>query len=71
MDTIAAIATAQGAAGIGIVRVSGDKAIETAQKIFKAKEPLAKIQGYTAILGKIVDKVEFEGGISCVIQITK
>ena len=34
-DTIAAIATAPGEAGIGIVRISGEKAIELIDKIFK------------------------------------
>ncbi len=36
-DTIAAISTANGEGGIGIVRISGDKALEIADKIFKAK----------------------------------
>lgn len=37
-DTIAAIATASGEAGIGIVRISGEKSIEIIDKIFKSKE---------------------------------
>lgn len=37
-DTIAAIATAPGEAGIGIVRISGNKAIEIVDKIFKSKK---------------------------------
>ncbi len=36
-DTIAAIATALGEGGISIIRVSGDKALEIVDKIFKAK----------------------------------
>lgn len=36
-DTIAAISTAIGEAGIGIVRMSGENSIEIADKIFKAK----------------------------------
>ncbi len=35
-DTISAISTAAGEGGIGIVRISGEKAIEIAEKIFKA-----------------------------------
>ena len=37
-DTIAAIATAPGEAGIGIVRISGNKAIDIANEIFKSKK---------------------------------
>ena len=35
-DTIAAIATAPGEAGIGIVRISGEKALLITDKIFKS-----------------------------------
>ncbi|MBQ1353905.1 MAG: tRNA uridine-5-carboxymethylaminomethyl(34) synthesis GTPase MnmE, partial [Ruminococcus sp.] len=34
-STIAAISTAQGEGGIGVIRVSGDGAIEIADKVFK------------------------------------
>ena len=37
-DTIAAIATAMTGAGIGIVRVSGDRAFEIVEKIFRSKK---------------------------------
>ena len=37
-DTIAAIATAPGEAGIGIVRISGEKAVDIIDKIFRSKE---------------------------------
>ena len=33
-DTIAAISTAQAPGGIGIVRISGENAIEIASKVF-------------------------------------
>ena len=36
-DTIAAIATAPGEGGIGIIRISGEKSLEVAQSIFKSK----------------------------------
>lgn len=39
-NTIAAIATAPGEAGIGIVRVSGDKSIEILKKVFKPKRDI-------------------------------
>ena len=34
-DTIAAIATAAGSSGIGIIRISGDEAFSVGEKIFK------------------------------------
>ena len=37
METIAAISTAYGLSGIGIIRISGDQAINIADKIFKSK----------------------------------
>ncbi|MGO1369395.1 MAG: tRNA uridine-5-carboxymethylaminomethyl(34) synthesis GTPase MnmE [Senegalia sp. (in: firmicutes)] len=41
IDTIAAIATAPGEAGIGIVRLSGKNAVDIADKIFKAKNDIS------------------------------
>ena len=35
-DTVAAISTAQGAGGIGFIRISGDSAVEIADKFFKS-----------------------------------
>ena len=57
-DTIAAIATPAGKGGIGIVRVSGAKAHETAAAVFRAKsgEDIKKIKGYTARLGNVVSR---------------
>jgi tRNA modification GTPase len=56
-DTIAAIATAPGEAGIGIVRISGDKAIEIADKIFKGKrvEKLSNAEQRKLTYGYIMD----------------
>lgn len=57
MNTIAAIATAQASAGIGIVRISGQKAIEIADKVFVSAsgKPLASRGGYCAALGHVYD----------------
>lgn len=41
IDTIAAIATAPGEAGIGIVRLSGKKAVDIVDKIFKGKKDVS------------------------------
>ena len=57
--TIAAISTAQGEGGIGVIRVSGDGAIEIADKVFRNinNKKLADMKGYTAAFGSVV----FEG----------
>ena len=36
-DTISAIATPQGEGGIGVIRISGEHALKTAGKVFRAK----------------------------------
>ncbi|MBQ3299122.1 MAG: tRNA uridine-5-carboxymethylaminomethyl(34) synthesis GTPase MnmE, partial [Ruminococcus sp.] len=55
-STIAAISTAQGEGGIGVIRVSGDGAIEIADKVFKNinNKKLSDMKGYTAAFGSIV-----------------
>ena len=50
--TIAAIATAMAAGGIGIVRMSGDKAVKIASKLFVGKS-VEGMQSHTLHLGKI------------------
>ena len=53
--TIAAISTAQGEGGIGVIRISGDNAFEIADKVFKSinNKKIAEMKGYTASFGKI------------------
>lgn len=60
MNTIAAISTAPGIGGIGIVRISGDETFEIIKKIFKPKKEvdIDKIPGYTIKYGYIVNKDE-------------
>ncbi|MBA5728668.1 tRNA uridine-5-carboxymethylaminomethyl(34) synthesis GTPase MnmE [Aerococcaceae bacterium INB8] len=53
-DTIAAIATALGESAIGIVRLSGDEAIEIASKVFKGKN-LNNVDSHTINYGHIID----------------
>lgn len=56
-DTIAAIATAPGEAAISIVRISGPRAFEIADKIFAGPgAPLSKRPGGTFVHGKVKDK---------------
>ena len=42
-DTIAAIATAMSNSGIGIVRISGDEALQVADRIFVPKKGTKKV----------------------------
>ncbi len=57
-STIAAIATPQAAGGIGIVRVSGEDALNVADNVFKASKGLllSHSEGYRAYHGKVWDK---------------
>ena len=54
--TIAAISTPLGAGGIGVIRISGDDAIEIADKIIvpTSGKPLSSLKGYCAAHGKAV-----------------
>lgn len=54
MDTIAAISTATGNGGIGIIRLSGKESFEILNKIFIPKNQ-EKVPGYTMKYGHIVD----------------
>ena len=57
-DTIAAIATGLGEAGIGIVRLSGKGALKIADKVFLAKDggKPSRFKTYTLHYGWIIDK---------------
>ncbi len=54
-DTICAIATGMGQSAIGIIRISGEDAIEKADKIFRGKRKLSELQSFTASFGGIYD----------------
>lgn len=53
-DTIAAISTPVGEGGISIIRISGDDALEVAQRIYKGKD-LSKVASHTINYGHIID----------------
>lgn len=60
-DTIAAIATAMSDSGIGIIRISGDEAIQIADKIYRSKsgnKKLIKVDSHTIHYGFIIDNNE-------------
>ncbi|GEL89722.1 tRNA uridine-5-carboxymethylaminomethyl(34) synthesis GTPase MnmE [Pediococcus parvulus] len=54
LDTIAAISTPPGEGGISIVRVSGNTALDVAEKIFKGKD-LHTVKSHTINYGHIVN----------------
>lgn len=58
MSTIAAISTGRAPGGIGVVRISGENAIEIGDKVFSSfnNKKLCEIQGYSALYGKAIDK---------------
>ena len=59
METIAAISTATGNGGIGIIRMSGENCFNILEKIFRTsknnKINIEKIKGYTIQYGYIID----------------
>ena len=59
-DTVAAISTAQGEGGIGVIRISGDDALRIADKIFYSVsgKKVTEMKGYTASFGKISENGE-------------
>lgn len=60
-DTIAAIATAVSNSGIGIIRISGDEALEVANRIFRPKKgnrKVSEMESHTVHYGYVVDGEE-------------
>lgn len=55
MSTIAAISTAPGVGGIGIIRLSGEEAFNIIEKIFVPKNKSKEIKGYTIKYGNIIN----------------
>ena len=55
--TIVAPATAEGGA-VMVVRLSGNNAIDIADKMFRGRKPLSSAKGYTLHYGRIVDTAE-------------
>ncbi len=58
MSTIAAISTGRAPGGIGVVRISGENAIEIGDKIFSSfnNKKLCELDGYSALYGKAIDE---------------
>ena len=58
--TIAAVSTPPGTGGISVIRISGDDAVQIADKVFvyKKRKKLAQLKGYSAAYGKVYDNGE-------------
>lgn len=58
MSTVAAISTPSGSGGIGVIRISGEDAIQIADKVFFSVngKKLCDIPGYSALYGNIKDE---------------
>ena len=54
-DTICAISTPPGTGGIAVARISGSKALETAQRIWKGKRPITEAAANTCLVGSVTD----------------
>ena len=54
-DTIAAISTPLGLAGIGIVRISGPDARSISRRIFRPKRAVKTLQSHHLYLGDLID----------------
>lgn len=77
-DTIAAISTPVGAGGIGIIRISGDMAIENANRIFKGINKratdfntVARMSSHTLKYGHIIDPDSMEIIDECLLSVMK
>ena len=66
--TIAAIATAPGAGGIAVVRLSGAESYEVAARVFRPANPSRRVQdarGYTALFGHFAEGEDvFDEGVA-------
>ena len=63
MSTVAAISTAYGVGGIGVIRISGEKSLEIADKVFdpyvgEQGNCIKNLGGYRAKYGKIIQNGE-------------
>ena len=59
-STVAAVSTPPGEGGIGVIRISGDRAINIAERCFEAfsGKKLSSLEGYRALYGRIISDGE-------------
>ena len=74
-ETIAAIATGMGDSGIGIIRISGDTALQIVDQIFQPvnkKKTILNMDSYTAAYGKIIYEDEiYDEAVALVMRAPK
>ncbi|HBL85153.1 MAG: tRNA uridine-5-carboxymethylaminomethyl(34) synthesis GTPase MnmE [Clostridiales bacterium GWF2_38_85] len=71
MSTVAAISTPIGKGGIAVIRISGEKAVEIAKKVFilNSEKELSGIKANTAVYGSIyAGKTNIDDGIATVFK---
>lgn len=70
--TVAAVSTPPGTGGISVIRISGENAIDIADKCFKSydKIKLSEMNGYTCAYGKIINKngEKIDSGVATVFR---
>lgn len=74
-ETIAAIATGMGDSGIGIIRISGDTALQIVNQVFQPvnkKKSIMNMESYTAAYGKIIYEGElYDEAVALVMRAPK
>ena len=71
VSTIAAIATGNSVGGIGVIRISGEQAIQIADRVFQPmdKSSLCKLKGYRAKYGNvIINNTPSDNGVALVFR---
>ena len=60
MSTITAIATPNATGGISVIRISGEKAVEIADRVFRSisEKPVAQMKAYTCAYGYVFENGE-------------
>lgn len=74
MSTIAAIATGNSVGGIGVVRISGEQAVEIADRVFRPMDnsSLCQLNGYRAKYGNvIINNTPSDNGVALVFRAPK
>lgn len=78
LDTIAAISTPYGKGGVALIRISGENAIDIAEKIFipASKKTLSEYESFRAVYGNIYTeienkKIQIDDGIATIFRAPK
>lgn len=71
--TVAAISTPFAAGGIGVIRVSGEDALEICEKVFRpiSDKKITEMKGYTAAYGTVFDETDIDDAVILVFRAPK